>query len=77
MRQGWCAQGHPSVRGLPTPHSMTKITLGRDEIDLLHTQSLDIFTTMANAGHSFSDCLSAILLTGINWGSSAERNRAD
>lgn len=75
MRVGWCAQGHPSVRGAPAPHSMSQVTLTNDQMDLLHSQALDIFTVMSNAGHSFSDCLAAILLTGINWGSSAQKDR--
>lgn len=73
IRQGYCAQGHPSIKGMPTPHTMTAIRLDNGAVELLHKQSLDIFTAMANDGHSFSDSLAAILLTGINWGSSARK----
>jgi hypothetical protein len=77
MPRTYCKEGHPASYGNPTPHTMTAINLQADQRDMIHKQALDIFTTMANAGNTFSDCLGAILLSGINWGSNAERAKHD
>jgi len=47
------------------PYNMDKCECSREYIQLIDKISLGIFTDMANAGRSFSECLSAIYLSGV------------
>ena len=62
--------GNPPV-GRP-PKGFSSMDLDTETRMFLERQALDIFTEMANAGKPFACCLSAILLSGINWGVKAE-----
>lgn len=69
----YCKEGHPTSIKRVAPGDLTPLPLGREERELLYTQSLDIFTQMTNAGYPFQDALSAILLTGLHWGATVAR----
>ena len=71
----YCKEGHPAqVRSNP-PGDLTSLKVGREGKELLERQSLEIFTIMANDGRPFAECLSAILLSGIQWGVSGMKDR--
>lgn len=64
----YCKEGHPAqIRSRP-PGDLTALNIGKEGRKFLERQALDIFTIMANDGRPFAECLSAILLSGIQWG---------
>jgi hypothetical protein len=75
--RGYCREGHPVAERtmLGSVGDLTPINLPHDQTEVLHRQSLEIFTLMANSGRSFADCLSAILLTGMHWGSEIAKEK--
>ena len=73
--RGYCREGHPIMQHTALGHvdDLTPINIPREQTEVLHRQSLEIFTLMANSGRSFADCLAAVLLTGMHWGGALAR----
>lgn len=57
-----------SARSRTAPVGMAMLRVGAEAREVLERQALDIFTSMANQGRPFAECLSSILLSGIDWG---------
>ena len=68
-RRGYCGEGHPAMplKRRP-PGDLSGVVMDKEAVQLLERQSLEIFTLMSNAGYTFAESLSAILLSGIQWG---------
>lgn len=50
------------------PDTLSAITIPFEQREMLSREALDIFTRCANAGKTFDECLSAILISGLDWG---------
>ena len=73
-RRGYCKEGHPALPlKRSAPGDLSEVKIGKEGRELLERQSLEIFTLMSNAGFSFAESLSAILLTGISWGANGTK----
>lgn len=69
---------HSSVargRKLKLPQDIDSITVTEEQRKLIEEQALSIFNSMTNANHSFRDALSAILMTGMQWGVESVKER--
>jgi hypothetical protein len=55
------------------PGDLSLIKCDHETKEMLERQSLEIFTLMANSGRTFADCLSALLVTGMQWGQALSR----
>lgn len=67
---------HPRFAGQmlrANPHGLEKLKLDHETRIMFERQSLEIFTECANSGLPFRDCLSAILISGFQWGVEASR----
>lgn len=70
------AERHPQLRplgpetpaGQLTPHRMTKMHLPPEMSLAMDQIAMDIFVDIANCGHSFSKCLTAVYLSGFEHG---------
>jgi hypothetical protein len=71
--RGHCREGHPIVAHtmLGSLRGLNRVSLTRDQSEMLERQALEIFTIQANAGLPFAKCLAGILLSGIDWGRAA------
>lgn len=56
------------------PSGLSALKVEAEQKEMLQRQALDIFTIMTNAGHSFADSLAAILLSGLEWGTSISKD---
>lgn len=68
-------QGQPLRPSLPPryrfhmrPAGMTKIHMEPDQSELMERLALEIFTDCSNGGCTFGQTLSAILVSGMDWG---------
>lgn len=50
------------------PTTLTEIELSPREREILERESLSIFTECCNAGLPLREALTAIMLTGVDWG---------
>lgn len=64
----------PSARARTAPVGMSMLKVGAEGREVLERQALDIFTSMANQGRPFAECLASVLLSGIDWGNQLGRN---
>lgn len=58
----------PAARSTRAPAGMSTLKVGAEGREVLERQALEIFTSMANQGRPFAECLSSILLSGLDWG---------
>lgn len=55
------------------PKDMSSVEFTPEQREALERMAIDIFTDMTNANFSFRDALAAILLSGMDWGRSIEK----
>jgi hypothetical protein len=60
---------HPRFRP-KTPPTFSSLKVSSEQKVFVESQALDIFTEAANSGRPFSECLAAILITGMDIGRS-------
>ena len=57
---------HQSARGRRLPmRDMDSLEVSSEHLRVLEEIALDVFTTMSNAGYSFSETLAAVYFSGI------------
>lgn len=55
------------------PHSMSRMDVDKEHSVFLQEQALSIFTECSNSGLPLRETLSAILISGIDWGMHAKQ----
>lgn len=63
------------MRSRRPPGDLSQLVLQPEQKEFLERQALDIFTLMVNSGQTFASSLAAILLTGLDWGANAHKER--
>jgi len=67
---------HGSIRPkLRRVSGLEKQTLTKDQADLITQQALEVFTLMCNAGQPFDQALSAVFMTGFDFGVGAAKEK--
>lgn len=63
------ARIHPAHSSMPrnTPVGFGTYGISHEQKNLLQCLTNEIFTDMANQGHSFQDCLLAVMASGIHF----------
>ncbi len=66
---------HPSIGRPLKPLGFSSLPMSTEQREGLDRLALETFASMANCGHGFTACLSALLLTGMQWGQAIARER--
>ena len=60
-------------KGGMKPRNMAIMEMSDEERVFIEKMALSIFADCSNAGRSFNECLTAILISGMDWGINASK----